>query len=120
MQNLKEGNFQFVSVRRIEKYYARTSDWQHVGRKESRQVIDAAIVGLGWWGRYIVSSLQGKSDRIRFVRAIDTVRANIEAFASAVEGGLPYPVATDEMAHNIAVLEAIVDSAESGKPVGVK
>lgn len=33
-------------------------------------MIDAAIVGLGWWGRYIVSSLQGKSDRIRFVRAI--------------------------------------------------
>ena len=34
-------------------------------------MIDAAIVGLGWWGRYIVGSLQGKSDIIRFVRAVD-------------------------------------------------
>ena len=34
-------------------------------------MINAAIVGLGWWGRYIVGSLQGKNDTIRFVQAID-------------------------------------------------
>jgi predicted dehydrogenase len=67
----------------------------------------------------LATRLKGGDVQIREVTSIDTVRANIEAFATAVEGGLPYPVATDEMAHNIAVLEAIVDSAESGKPVAV-
>jgi len=33
-------------------------------------VIDAAIVGLGRWGQRLVTSVQGKSDRIRFVRAM--------------------------------------------------
>jgi predicted dehydrogenase len=33
-------------------------------------VIDAAIVGLGRWGRRLVTSVQGKSDRIRFVRGM--------------------------------------------------
>lgn len=67
----------------------------------------------------LATRLKGGDVQLKEVISIDTVRANIEAFASAVEGGLPYPVATDEMAHNIAVLEAIVDSVESGKPVGV-
>ena len=30
-------------------------------------MIDAAIVGLGWWGRTLVESVQGSSDHIRFV-----------------------------------------------------
>jgi predicted dehydrogenase len=67
----------------------------------------------------LATRLKGADVQIREVISIDTVRANIEAFAGAAGGGLPYPVATDEMAHNIAVLEAIVDSAESGKPVAV-
>jgi predicted dehydrogenase len=33
-------------------------------------VIDAAIVGLGRWGRRLVTSVQGKSDRIRFIRGM--------------------------------------------------
>ena len=41
-------------------------------------MINAAIVGLGWWGRNIVNAIQGKSDRLRFVRGVslepDTVR----------------------------------------------
>jgi len=34
-------------------------------------VIDAAIVGLGRWGRSLVESVQGKSDKIRFVLGVD-------------------------------------------------
>jgi len=30
-------------------------------------MIDAAIVGLGWWGRTLVETVQGSSDHIRFV-----------------------------------------------------
>ena len=33
-------------------------------------MIDAAIVGLGRWGQRLVTSVQGKSDRIRFVRGM--------------------------------------------------
>lgn len=35
-------------------------------------MIDAAIVGLGRWGRSFVESVQGKSHRIRFVRGVET------------------------------------------------
>ena len=34
-------------------------------------MIKAAIIGLGWWGQHIVSTLQNKSEKIRFVRAVD-------------------------------------------------
>ena len=41
-------------------------------------MIDAAIVGLGWWGKTLVNAVQGKSERLRFVRGVskepDTVR----------------------------------------------
>jgi predicted dehydrogenase len=41
-------------------------------------VINAAIVGLGWWGKNIVNAVQDKSERLRFIRGVskepDTVR----------------------------------------------
>jgi predicted dehydrogenase len=46
----------------------------------------------------------------------DVVRAALEAFAAAVEGGPAYPIALDEMVHGAAVTEAIVRSAASGVP----
>jgi hypothetical protein len=33
-------------------------------------VLNAAIVGLGWWGKELVRSVQGSSKRIRFVRGV--------------------------------------------------
>jgi predicted dehydrogenase len=33
-------------------------------------MIDAGIVGLGWWGNVLVESVQGRSDRIRFVHGV--------------------------------------------------
>ena len=33
-------------------------------------MINAAIVGLGRWGRTLVTSVQGKSDRLRFAMAV--------------------------------------------------
>lgn len=43
------------------------------------------------------------------------VRANLEAFADAAEGRAPYPVPQSEMIANIAALEAVFRSAQSGK-----
>jgi len=41
-------------------------------------MIDAAIIGLGWWGKNIVNAVQARSERLRFVRGVskepDTVR----------------------------------------------
>ena len=35
-----------------------------------REMVDAAIVGLGRWGRTLVEAVQGKSGKIRFTRAV--------------------------------------------------
>ena len=47
----------------------------------------------------------------------DTVRANIEAFGRAVRDEAPYPFTDAEKIANIAALEAICRSAETGMPV---
>jgi len=33
-------------------------------------MIDAAIIGLGWWGKNIVNAVQAKSERLRFIRGV--------------------------------------------------
>jgi predicted dehydrogenase len=47
-------------------------------------MINAAIVGLGWWGRTLVEAVQGTSDKIRFVAgATRTQSPEVAAFAEA-------------------------------------
>lgn len=46
---------------------------------------------------------------------LDVTRASLESFARAAQGGPAYPITTDEMIHGVAVTEAIVRSASSGK-----
>jgi predicted dehydrogenase len=47
-------------------------------------LINAAIVGLGWWGKTLVESVQGTSDVIRFVAgASRTTSPELTAFAEA-------------------------------------
>jgi len=43
-------------------------------------MVRAAIVGLGRWGRSLVTSVQGKSDAIRFVAGHTRTRASAEEF----------------------------------------
>ena len=52
---------------------------RHAGGKE---VINAAIVGLGRWGRTLVNSVQGKSSAIRFTAGHTRTRASAEAFCA--------------------------------------
>jgi predicted dehydrogenase len=47
----------------------------------------------------------------------DTVRANLEAFADATLGRSAYPFTDAEMLANVAVLEALCESADTGRPV---
>lgn len=44
---------------------------------------------------------------------LDIIRATLESFADAAEGGAPFPIPTEEMIHGAAVTEAIVKSAGS-------
>jgi predicted dehydrogenase len=47
-------------------------------------LINAAIVGMGWWGRTLVESVQNDSDVIRFVAGTTrTVSPEVKAFADA-------------------------------------
>ena len=44
---------------------------------------------------------------------VDTVRANLEAFAEAVAGRTPYPIPTSEMLDTVAAFEAIAEAVRS-------
>lgn len=50
---------------------------------------------------------------------VDTVALELEAFADAVAGRAPYQIPPDQMIHGIAVYEAIIASAQQGRPVAV-
>jgi predicted dehydrogenase len=52
-------------------------------------------------------------------KGFNQVKAVMEAFASAVQGTAPYPVTHDQIIHGVAVFEAIVQSAKTGRPVKV-
>ena len=54
-------------------------------------MIKAAMVGLGWWGRTIVESVQSDSDVIRFVAgATRTKSPEVTAFAEWEDESAPY------------------------------
>lgn len=53
----------------------------------------------------------GEKPVTRELASLDTVRANLEAFADAAGGGAPYPITDAEKTGNIALFEAIVRSA---------
>jgi predicted dehydrogenase len=47
------------------------------------------------------------------------MRAELEAFADAINGGPAYPIPPDQVLHAVAAFEAIVESAASRQPVKV-
>ncbi len=61
----------------------------------------------------------GKGERLS-LPAVDKERLTLEAFADAVAAGRPCVVPAAEAVNGVATLEAIVASAESGKPVAVR
>ncbi len=46
---------------------------------------------------------------------LDIVRATLEAFARAAEGGAPFPIPPEQIIHGASVSEAVIRSAASGK-----
>ncbi len=66
----------------------------------------------------IVRTRGGKVERREFPK-IDSLLAEIDAFADAAAGRAPYPITPIEMVNTIAAFEAIIRSIDTGKPVSV-
>jgi len=56
----------------------------------------------------------GKPEPVALAPSIDTLRAELEAFADACAGGPAYPVPIEQAIHGVAVMEAMGLSAERG------
>jgi predicted dehydrogenase len=89
-------------------------------------VIDAAIVGLGRWGRSLVESVQGKSGSLRFVLGVDPEpQAREFATRHGLKFSTDYADSLSDLAFNALVLatphslhlEQVVAAARAGKPV---
>lgn len=62
----------------------------------------------------IVSRQAGKPAQRRSLPVVDTLRAELDAFADAVAGRAPYPIPTDQMIATVAAFEAITKSVAAG------
>jgi len=90
-------------------------------------VVNAAIIGLGWWGKNIVNAVQGKSTQLKFVRGVTKEIAETQAFAA--QHGIPLSSEVDEVLADPKVeavvlatphslhAEQIVAAAHAGKHV---
>ena len=90
-------------------------------------MINAAIVGLGWWGKNIADAVQGKSQKLRFVHGVtqelDATRAYAQArgfkLSATLDAALADPavqavvLATPHSLH----ADQVVQVAKAGKPV---
>ena len=75
-----------------------------------------------WYVKKIVRVLTaqtGFSTQLKEHPWSDAVTANLESFAAAAQGKAPYLFTTEEMLHNIEVLEAITLSAEDRRTVSL-
>ncbi len=61
--------------------------------------------------------LKGGRTEVRDFAKIDSVLAEMDAFADAVAGVAPYPITTDEMVNTIAAFEAVITSIRTGNSV---
>lgn len=89
--------------------------------------LNAAIIGLGWWGKNLVNAVQDKSERIRFVHGVSKEPEAAREFASRHDFRLSTELraALDDPQVEAVVLATphslhagqIVQVAAAGKPV---
>src|SRR5438105_623304 len=79
--------------------------------KDSSNVINVAIVGLGRWGRNLVSAVHGKSDKLRFVSAV--VRRAEPAREFAAEKGLELMTECDRVLRDARIQAVILATPHS-------
>ena len=66
-----------------------------------------------------VIRLKGGKTEVKDFPKIDSVLAEMDAFADAVAGVAPYPISTDEMVNTIASFEGVIKSITTEKSVRV-
>ena len=66
----------------------------------------------------VVRTKGGKVERREFPK-VDSILAEFDAFADAVEGRAPYPITPAEMVNTISAFEAIIQSMKRGEPVSI-
>ena len=76
---------------------------------------DGSVEALG--ETELVVRLKGKSPQRTTYEPVDTLLAEFDAFADALEGHAPYPVTGKQMIATVAAFEAIVESATSRRVV---
>ena len=82
----------------------------------------SAVISARSYATLEILPFKGEPETIRyddFDIEADALTAELEAFAGAIEGRAPYPIPHDQIIHVVAVLEAIVKSAETKAPVEV-
>src|SRR5215475_7774248 len=69
-------------------------------------MLNAAIIGLGWWGRELVHSIQGRSDLIRIARGVTLEPELAQDFAAKTNFalGTSYHDVLDDPAINAVIL----------------
>jgi predicted dehydrogenase len=69
--------------------------------------------------RLLIQPLEGERQDIHYpgfsYPAEATITAALDAFAEDIQGGAQFPISGDEITHGTRVLEAIIQSAESGE-----
>ena len=80
------------------------------------------VFGTNGWAelrddrRFTFQPLKGPREDL-MLDAVDTERAQIEAFAAAIRGEQEFPVAAADAAHGVAVLQAMGRSALQERPI---
>jgi predicted dehydrogenase len=65
----------------------------------------------------LVLRLKGRQTETRRYETIDSIRAELEAFADAATGRAPYPITPEEMITTVATFEAVIESIARGAAV---
>src|SRR5262249_61160094 len=72
-------------------------------------MIDAAIVGLGRWGKAIVEAVQGKSKRLRFTHGVSQEPERVADFAATY--GLELSTEFDEVVAHPTIPAVVLGTA---------
>lgn len=75
----------------------------------------AAVEGVG---NYTLRRTEGEGEEQTFPK-FDAERAELEAFADAIDGKAEFPVTAEQAAHSVVVLEAIRKSATDGGTISL-
>jgi predicted dehydrogenase len=67
----------------------------------------------------VVLRSRGGRTEVRDFPKVDSILAELDAFADAVEGRAPYPITPKEIVDVVAAFEAVIKSIGTGKPVSI-